>query len=166
MDAKGVLQGYILMNTKTAKIIGVSPANKTYLEVKKNDNAGVTGKVECVKTTQTKTIAGISSTLWSVKNSKENTRIDYWVATGFDFFVTHLKLLNRKEKLTSYFINLPLNEGFLPLEAIEYYKNPGVVEVVNEQIKTTSVVRKTISDTKLFELPKDYIKLAMPTIKK
>ncbi|MEQ1732945.1 MAG: DUF4412 domain-containing protein [Bacteroidia bacterium] len=166
INEKGVLQGFMIMNTKTGVIQAASPANKTWLDVKKNENLGIDGKVECVKTKQTKTIAGKVCTLWSVKNTTEKTRIDYWVVSGFDFFVPHLKLLNRKEKLTSYFVNLPSNEGFLPLESVEYLKVPGVAEQVNEQIKTTKIEAKKITDAKLFEIPKEYIKLAMPSVKK
>ena len=75
-------------------------------------------------------------------------------------------IAERKEKLTSYFVNLPSNEGFLPLESVEYLKIPGVVEQVNEQIKTTKIETKKITDAKLFEIPKEYIKLAMPSVKK
>ncbi|MBC7413086.1 MAG: DUF4412 domain-containing protein [Bacteroidia bacterium] len=166
INEKGVLQGYMVMNTKTGIIQAASPANKSWLEVKKNENLGIEGKVECTKTSQTKTIAGIICTLWSVKNTTEKTRINYWVASGFDFFVPHLKLLNRKEKLTSYFVNLPSNQGFLPLESVEYLKIPGVAEHVNEQIKTTKIEAKKITDAKLFVIPKDYTKLTMTSTRK
>ncbi|MBC7413085.1 MAG: DUF4412 domain-containing protein [Bacteroidia bacterium] len=161
IDKKGSVQGFIIMNTIANKVYAVSPVKKAWIDVQKSDEVLVTGKVECIKTKETKLVAGVKCTKWAVKNTKEKIMINYWVANNnFDFFIDHLKLLNRKEKLASYFINLPLNQGFIPLEAQQYSKEAGVKEQLSQQTKTTKVERKTI-DMKLFVVPTEYRKFNM-----
>lgn len=160
LDKKGKVQGYLIMNTIANKVYAVSPVKKAWIDVANKEVTTVEGKVECVKTKETKLVAGVKCTKWVVKNTKEKTMIDYWVATGFDFFIDHLKLLNRKEKLATYFINLPANQGFLPLEAQQYIKEAGVKEQPSQHTKTLKLERKVI-DMKLFTVPTEYRKFNM-----
>jgi hypothetical protein len=161
VDKKGKIQGFIILNTITNKVYAASPVKKAWIDVQKNDPVEVSGKVECTKTKETKLVAGVKCTKWLVKNTKEKTVIDYWVAPNdFEFFIPHLKLLNRKEKLASYFIDLPANANFIPLESTQYTKEIGFKEQVSQQLKTIKLERKII-DMKMFTVPTEYRKFNM-----
>ncbi len=160
LDKKGKVQGYLIMNTIANKVYAVSPVKKAWIDVASHEQTTVEGKVECIKTKETKLVAGTKCTKWLVTNTKEKTMIDYWVASGFDFFIDHLKLLNRKEKLATYFINLPTNQGFLPLEAQQYIKEAGIKAQPTQYTKTIKLERKII-DMKLFTVPTEYRKFNM-----
>jgi len=154
MGSKGKLTGTMLVDTKTNKVIALSPERKLYMDVENSTKPGPAGTPEVTKTTNTKKIAGYDCKQWRIKNKDENTEVSYWVAEGhFDFFIPLLKTLNRKDKMATYFLMVPDNGGVFPFEASERT----LVRQEKGSLVTTKVEKKAI-DAKLFDIPKDYQK--------
>lgn len=153
MGSKGNTTGIMLVDLKAGKVVALSPDRKLYMDVE-NSAKVVTGNPEVTKTKNTKEIAGYKCTQWRVKNKEQDTEISYYVADGkFDFFVPLLKTLNRKDKMASYFLQIPDNSGVFPMEATERTLLRGE----KASLVVTNVEKKTV-DAKQFEIPADYLK--------
>ena len=114
----------------------------------------ITGKVEVNKTSGTKIINGYTCKLWRMRNKAENTEVSYWVAEDkFDFFNGLLKVLNRKDKLSVYFMQAPTVVGAMALEATER----NLLRDFKNAIVTTKIEKKVL-DASLFSIPAEYKK--------
>ena len=99
-----------------------------------------------------KEMFGYKCTEQVVKNVTDSTQISYYIAPGkFTFFTPMMKLLNRQEKLSTYFFALTLKDGYMPLLAIE--KNLNGVE--KGRLEVTRLEEKMLDDG-MFSIPKDY----------
>lgn len=77
-------------------------------------------KLSVNKTGNTKIISGYKCEQWRVKNLDENTEITYWVANeNFSFYKNLIKLWNRTDRCSKYFLNMPGSTGYLPLLQVE-----------------------------------------------
>ncbi len=102
-----------------------------------------------------KKINGYKCIQWRVKNTKENTEISYWVAKGnFDFFVDFLKLWNRTEKQSRYYLQVPNSKGYFPMLSVE--RTTLREKRMQLQIKS---IQPTELDNSVFEIPPDYKEL-------
>ncbi|PLX04928.1 MAG: hypothetical protein C0594_08520, partial [Marinilabiliales bacterium] len=78
------------------------------------------GDYEVMQTRNHKKIHGQKCYQWRVKNKEQNTEIAYWVFDGnFDFFDDFLRLWNRTEKHSSYFLHIPETNGYFPMLSVE-----------------------------------------------
>ena len=122
---------------------------KPYVE-KRNDNFIITQNPRNYKQ-----INGYKCIQWRVKNIKENTEISYWVVDAdFDFFVDFLKLWNRTEKQSRYYLQIPNSSGYFPMMSVERT----TLREKRMQLKVQSVQEKKL-DNSLFEIPPDYKEL-------
>ena len=102
-----------------------------------------------------KKINGYKCIQWRVKNYKENTEISYWVTNGhFDFFDDYLKLWNRMEKHSRYYLQIPNSEGFFPMMSVERT----TLREKRVQLVVTLVERRDL-DNSVFEIPPDFKEL-------
>ena len=89
-----------------------------------------------------------------IKSADDKTEITYWVAKGgYDFFVPLLKTLNRKDKLSYYFLSITDNEGVFPFEAEER----STTRDLKGMIKVDQIIKQKL-DNKIFTIPADYKK--------
>lgn len=152
--ADGVIKGIMIVDLTKKTVIALSPERKLYMDAT-NKRVAPAIKPEVTKTENTKTINGFECTEWIVKYDAENTQISYWVSadTGFDFFNDLIAVLNRKDKLSKYFITIPDYKTVFPVNAIE--KNTD--GTVKTELRITKIDKKELPDS-LFEIPKGYQK--------
>ena len=147
MNKKGVIAGIMLVDLVKGNILALSPDRKMYMEVPALSKPIITGKVEVNKTSGTKIINGYTCKLWRMRNKAENTEVSYWVAEDkFDFFNGLLKVLNRKDKLSVYFMQAPTVVGAMALEATERnllrdFKNAIVTTKIEKKVLDASLFR-------------------------
>ena len=154
MNKKGVIAGIMLVDLVKGNILSLSPDRKMYMEVPALSKPIITGKVEVNKTSGTKIINGYTCKLWRMRNKAENTEVSYWVAEDkFDFFNGLLKVLNRKDKLSVYFMQAPTVVGAMALEATER----NLLRDFKNAIVTTKIEKKVL-DASLFSIPAEYKK--------
>ena len=150
----GKPEGTFLVDTKESKMISLSHERKIFMDKSQGAPPIINGKPAVSKTKNTKTIQGYKCTEYVVKNTEENTKISYWVASDkFDFFPRLLKLLNRKDKFSTYYQQLNDVDGMFPFLAVESPmdgKEKGRLEVTK--------IEKKPMEASLFEIPKDYKK--------
>ncbi len=153
-DPDGLVKGIMIVDLSKSTVTALSPERKLYMDAT-NKRIPPLIKPEITKTKNEKTINGFKCTEWIVKYSQENTQISYWVSpeTEFDFFAKLIKVLNRKDKLSKYFIAIPNNETVFPVNAIE--KN--IDGTIKTELKITKIDKKELPDS-LFDIPKDYQK--------
>jgi hypothetical protein len=146
------VSGSFIVDTKTGSMIFLSPERKLWgTREQKGSPVAPAGAV--ASTTKTsKELFGYKCTEQVVKNEADSTQISYWVASGkFNFFLPMMKLINRQEKLSTYYFALNPKEGAMPLLAIE--KDLSGKE--KARLEVTRLETKPLSDA-LFEIPKDY----------
>ncbi len=152
--SKKVEGSYIVDLTGKTKMIFMSHERKTFGENSSGAPATVKGTPVVTKTKNVKKIKGYDCTEYIVTNKEENTQISYWIANNqkFDFFAPLLKLLNRKDKFSTYYQQIKDLVGAFSFLAIQSTgnKETGKLEV-------TKIEKKGI-DASLFEIPKDYKK--------
>tara|TARA_B110000305_G_C19237619_1_gene538303 strand:+ start:95 stop:712 length:618 start_codon:yes stop_codon:yes gene_type:complete len=150
----GSLKGIMIVDLSKSTVTALSPERKLYMDAT-NKRIAPLIKPEITKTKNKKTINGFECTEWIVKYSQENTQISYWVSpeTGFDFFEKLIKVLNRKDKLSKYFIAIPGNNAVFPVNTVE--KN--MDGTIKTELKIAKIVKKELSDS-IFDIPKDYQK--------
>lgn len=149
----GTLQGVMLVDLKTAKVIGLSPDRKLWMDMP-NNRKRKEPNIKVEKTGKSKDIAGFSCVEWKVTCAEEDRIITYWMAKdNFNFFLPMLKALNRADKLSLYFLKLSGIDGMFPMMG-EEKKSDGTLITT---LKVASVKKQELQAT-LFEVPKDYAK--------
>lgn len=148
------VEGTFLVDLKEKKMTSLSHDRKLYMDKAQSAPATITGKPEVTKTKNTRTIQGYKCTEYIVKNKDENTQISYWIAFGkFDFFMPFLKLINQKQKFSTYYQQLTGVEGGFPMLAIE----SSMDGTERARLEVTKIEKKAL-DTSLFDIPKGYLK--------
>ncbi|HXB39834.1 MAG TPA: DUF4412 domain-containing protein [Bacteroidia bacterium] len=117
----GKVEGSFVFDLAGKSIKFVNPARKVWGDHKSETPPTINGTCEITKAKTTKMVAGKMCTEYVVKNTAENTQIIYWVASEkYDFFVTLVKLWNRKDKQSIYFNQIKdLPKGAMPMLSIE-----------------------------------------------
>lgn len=147
----------ILFDMKEKTITALKPSVRMYKDIpikpyvsKKNNDFIITQNPRNYKK-----INGYKCIQWRVKNRKENTEVSYWVANAnFDFFVDFLKLWNRTEKQSRYYLQIPNSSGYFPMMSVER----STLREKRMQLKVTSIQAREL-DNSLFIIPPDYKKL-------
>jgi hypothetical protein len=153
LSENGEVQGIMIVDTKANTVKALSPERKMYIDVPNKRPARET-EVYVQKTNNTKMINGYNCTEVKVSGKTDGREVTFWVADDdFDFMVPLLETLNRKDKLATYFMNVPEVDGFFPMIGVER-KTDGV-ELTKLQVNT---VDKGDLNNDLFSIPADYTK--------
>lgn len=153
LSENGEVQGIMIVDTKANTVKALSPERKMYIDVPNKRPARET-EVYVQKTNNTKVINGYDCTEVKVSGKTDGREVTFWVADDdFDFMVPLLETLNRKDKLATYFMNVPELDGFFPMIGVER-KTDGV-ELTKLQVNT---VDKGDLNNDLFEIPSDFTK--------
>ena len=156
LDADGKkVKGSMLINLNNKKVFSMSADRRIFMEVHPTAPKDEKMKLEINKTTITKKINGYKCTQVKVLNREQNIYISYWMANdNFDYVFPLLNTLNRKDKFTVYFRNIPDNGKYFPMLAVETnMKNEQI-----EKIEITKIEKKKLED-KIFEVPSDFYKV-------
>ena len=145
-------EGTYLINMDEKTVHALNHERKLYMD-QPTPPAPVTKGTFSVKKGQTpKNLQGYKCTEYTIINTEENTQITYWLADGkFSFFEKLLRQLNRKDKSSVYFLQLPDIKNTFPMLSIQQSLN----EKDQVRLEVTKITKKEI-DPAMFELPKGY----------
>ena len=146
------IEGSFLIDLTTKKMTAVSPVRKIYFDQPSGAAVKPGGTPTAKKTGSTKKINGYMCTEYVVVDAEEGTKIHFWMASGhFDFFVGMLQILNRKDKFSEYYLQIPSMQGMFPMLATMEDlggTSKGFMKAVNVQ-------KTTITDD-TFKVPAGY----------
>lgn len=148
------VEGSFIINTTSSTMQFISHDRKLYGDQPSGTPNKPAGKCVVTKSGNQKTIQGYKCTEYLVKNTDENTQISFWLAKGkFDFFDVMLRVLNRKDKFSTYYLEIPNVKGLMPVLAV---MSP-LDGKEKERLETTKIEKKPV-DSKTFEIPTGYMK--------
>lgn len=152
-DNLEIPESYIMFYLDQKLIYAFKPSKKMYVNLmNKPYRSTVDDNFRILKTTNSKKILGYRCYQWRVRNKSQNTEVSYWVAyDNFDFFEDFLKLWNRSEKHSLYFLRIPEIKGYFPMQSEER-------TTLREEKMTLKVIeiQKQPLNRSLFEIPADF----------
>jgi len=153
IGAQGEIQGVFLVDTHDRSVQALSPERKLYMDVP-NLRLPKDVNVQVNKTDEMQIINGYQCEKWVVSSDEEDRIIEYWVANDeFDFFIPLLETLNRKDKLSVFFLQIPDAVGVFTMLGMET-KLDGT-EVTKLEV---TKIERTENRTAIFEIPPNYNK--------
>ncbi|MBN1252963.1 MAG: DUF4412 domain-containing protein [Bacteroidales bacterium] len=148
------LVNYMIVDINKQKIYALNPKRKifTSLPVHPWDNNKDPDNYQVIKTQNYKTINGYLCYQWRVRNKKENTEVAFWVTNDqFSFFSDFLKIINRTEKSSTYYLKIPDTQGFFPMLSVER----SLLRDFRLKLSVMKIEKKNL-DISLFQIPSDY----------
>lgn len=138
------------LNAKTMK--SVNHDRKLYMDQPTPSAPVLKGSCAVTKGQNVKNLQGYKCTEQIVTNATEGVTITYWLGDGkFAFFDKLLRQLNRKDKASVYYLQIPETKNMFPMLSIQTDakgKETGRLEV-------TKITKKVLTaDT--FDIPKGY----------
>ena len=144
----------MLFDLKNQTIIAMKPSLRMYKDVEIRPYVETTNKdFNIIKNSRNKKkVQGYKCEQWRVKNQKENTEITYWVTEGnYYFFEEFLKLWNRSEKQSRYFLQVKSTNGFFPILSVER----STFREKRMKLQVIKLERKPLEES-IFEIPAEY----------
>lgn len=128
---------------------------KSYIEQQTPAVVVSKGSFSVKKGTDVKNLQGYKCTQYTVTNTEESTQIVYWLASDkFSFLEKLLHQLNRKDKSSVYFLQIPDTKNMFPMLCIQQ----DLQGKEQMRLEVTKIVSKKI-DPNMFELPIGYNKI-------
>lgn len=153
LGSDGSKKGVQLIDLNKNSVLAISDDRKMYMDVETKKDPVVIS-VDVKKTGNKKKIQNYDCTEYVVKNEKENTEITYWAGGDkFDFFMPMLKLLNRKDRLSKYFVEMKDIGNVFTFEGVEKTMDGAVKTML-----TVTMVEAKKVDPSMFTVPKGYVK--------
>lgn len=148
------VKGIMLINTEKGSVTALSPDRKLFMDAS-NDKPAVKVNPKVTKTTNKKKIKGVDCTEWTATSDLEETTISYWVIdqANYSFFEPLLRTLNRKDRLSKYWVELPEIKGKFTMVGVEKSKDGSE----RTRLEVSELTEKKMDDS-LFSIPKDYVK--------
>ncbi len=148
------VEGSFLVNMDNKTLIMLNHDRKIYMEQAIPSAPVVKGKPEVKKGSGTKTIQGYKCQEFTVTNPEENTKITYWLANDkFTFFEKLLHQMNRKDKSSVYYLQLPDIKNSFPMMSSQ----TDLADKPLVSLEVTKVSKKD-TDVALYQIPKGYNK--------
>ena len=147
-------EGTYLIDMDAKTIHALNHERRLYMEQPTPPVPNTKGTFSVKKGQTPKNLQGYKCTEYTITNNEENTQITYWLADGkFSFFEKLLRQLNRKDKSSVYFLQLPDIKNTFPMLSVQQSLD-GKEQV---RLEVTKITKKEV-DPALFELPKGYSK--------
>jgi hypothetical protein len=148
------LEGSFLVNLDAKTMKSVNHERKLYMDQPTPAEPALKGSCTTTKGQDVKNLQGYKCTQQVVTNNTEGVIITYYLADGkFSFFDKLLHQLNRKDKASVYFLQIPDTKNMFPMLSIQTDlkgKETGRLEV-------TEITKKSLT-TDTFDVPKGYNK--------
>jgi hypothetical protein len=148
------VEGTFLIDMDAKTMMSLNHERKLYMT--NNNPAAPTIKGTCVvkKGQNVKNLQGYKCQEYVVTNQEEGIIITYWLADGkFTFFEKMLRQLNRKDKSSVYFLQIPDVKNMFPMLSIQTDLNGKETQ----KLEVTKITKKEL-DAAMFEIPKGYNK--------
>ncbi len=148
------VEGTFLIDMDKKTMHSLNHERKLFMDQATPNPPVIKGTCKVKKGTESKNLQGYKCTEYTVTNTEENVKITYWLADGkFSFFDKLLKQLNRKDKGSLYFLQIPDTKNMFPMLSIQENLE-GATQV---RLEVTKITKKDI-DASMFEIPKGYTK--------
>ncbi len=148
------VEGSFLVSLDSKTMKSLNHERKLYMDQPTPSNPVIKGSCTVTKGQNVKNLQGFKCSEYIVTNNTESTIITYWLAEGkFAFFEKLLRQLNRKDKASVYFLQIPDTNNMFPMLSVQTDlrgKEMGRLEV-------TKITKKIVEPT-VFEIPKGYAK--------
>ena len=144
----------MLFDLKNQTIIAMKPSLRMYKDVEIRPYVETTNNdFNIIKNSRNKKkVQGYKCEQWRVKNQKENTEITYWVTEGnYYFFEEFLKLWNRSEKQSRYFLQVKSVNGYFPILSVER----STFREKRMKLQVIKLEKKPLEQS-IFEIPIEY----------
>ncbi len=154
LDEKMQLINYMIVNITNKTILAINPNRKLYVDMPVHPwrASKDTAEYKILITDNYQIIKGYKCFQWRIQNKKENTEIAYWVSKdNFNFFSDFLKIINRTEKSSTYFLTVPQIEGFFPMMSVER----SLLREHRMRLAVISIQKKLLPNS-LFEVPAEF----------
>lgn len=148
------VEGTFLVDMDTKTMTSLNHDRKLYMDQATPAAPVLKGTCDVKKGATVKTIQGYKCAEYVVTNNDENTKITYYIAEGkFAFFDKLLRQLNRKDKSSTYYLQIKDTKNMFPMLSTQTDLS-GKEQVKLEVIKIT----KKVVDPTMFQIPKGYNK--------
>lgn len=148
------VEGSFLVNLDAKTMKSLNHERKLYMDQPTPAAPVLKGSCTVTKGQNVKNLQGYKCTENVVTNNTENVVITYWLADGkFAFFDKLLRQLNRKDKASVYYLQIPDTKNMFPMLSVQTDlkgKETGRLEV-------TKITKKPL-EASTFEIPKGYNK--------
>ncbi len=148
------VEGSFLVNLDAKTMKSLNHERKLYMDQPSPAVPVIKGTCTVIKGQNVKNLQGYKCIEQIVTNNTENTIITYWLADGkFAFFDKLLHQLNRKDKASVYFLQIPDTKNMFPMLSVQTDlkgKEVGRLEVVK--------ISKKNVDATVYDIPKGYNK--------
>lgn len=148
------VEGSFLVNLDTKTMKSLNHERKLYMDQPTPSNPVIKGTCIVTKGQNVKNLQGYKCVEYIVTNNTEGTIITYWLADGkFAFFDKLLHQLNRKDKASVYFLQIPETKNMFPMLSVQTDlrgKETGRLEV--------SKITKKVVEPSTYDIPKGYNK--------
>lgn len=119
-DGKEGLVAALLVNLETEDMIALSHERNLYMKRPSSGKVEMPAGLEVKKGDLQKAIHGRNCSQYRVRSSQLDREVTYWVTDGdFSFFPKLLKILNRKDNFSSFYLALTDLNGKFPMTANE-----------------------------------------------
>ena len=146
------LEGSFLVNLATKTMKSLNHERKLYMDQPTPADPVIKGSCTVTKGQNVKNLQGYKCQEYIVTNNTEGIVITYWLADGkFSFFDKLLHQLNRKDKASIYFLQIPSTKDMFPMLSIQ----TDITGKPTGRLEVTKITKKVI-DATLFEIPKGY----------
>ena len=148
------VEGSFLVNMDDKTLTLLNHDRKIYMDQTTPAAPVIKGNTQVKKGQNVKNIQGYKCVEYIVTNNEEGTQITYWLAEGkFAFFDKLLRQMNRKDKSSIYYLQIPDAKNMFPMLSVQTALNG------KEQVKleVTKITKKEI-DPSMFTIPKGYNK--------
>lgn len=148
------VEGTFLVDMDGKTMMSLNHERKLYMT--QANPASPTVKGTCVpkKGQNVKNLQGYKCVEYTVTNQEEGVIITYWVADGkFTFFEKMLRQLNRKDKSSVYFLQIPDTKNMFPMLSVQ----TDLTGKEQVKLEVTKITKKEVDGT-MFEVPKGYNK--------
>jgi hypothetical protein len=154
LDKRKKVVKYLIIDIENNTVKAINPAMKAYMNVPVRPYNRINdANFEIIKSQNSKTLLGYTCYQWRVRHIPQNTEIAFWVASdNFDFFEDLMKIQHNGDKTSSYFLQIPDANGFIPFQMTEYT----LLRVMRNKLSIMSIEKKKL-DNSLFAIPENYI---------
>lgn len=148
------VEGTFLVDMDAKTMTSLNHDRKLYMDQATPAAPVIKGKCEVKKGQNVKNLQGFKCAEYAVTNSDENTKITYYIADGkFAFFDKLLRQLNRKDKSSTYYLQIPDLKNSFPMLSIQTDMNGKETG----RLEVTKITKKVVDPT-MFQIPKGYNK--------
>ncbi len=148
------VEGTFLVNTANKTMQFLNYDRKLYGDKENPPTPVIKGKCDVKKGQNVKNLQGSKCTEYIVTNTEEATIVTYYLADGkYTFFDKLLRQLNRKDKSSIYFLQIPDVKNMFPMLSIQ----TDLTGKEQVHLEVTKITKKDIDPT-MFQIPQGFNK--------